>query len=142
MLITSSFSKKKLFSIPFFLKQMFQSGLRFLITSLSVLIILVISTHPTIISYLYHAQGLITSIGFRLLSLFLSIVLVMAFHGIGLLTCQLIGFKMFPKNMEFPTRFFIGFLLASAAVYLLGFSGMLHKEIFFTVVLFGVCISI
>ena len=121
---------------------MFQSGLRFLITSLSVLIILVISTHPTIISYLYHAQGLIPSIGFRLLSLFLSIVLVMAFHGIGLLTCQLIGFKMFPKNMEFPTRFFIGFLLASAAVYFLGFSGMLHKEIFFTVVLFGVCISI
>ncbi|SVE58005.1 uncharacterized protein METZ01_LOCUS510859, partial [marine metagenome] len=47
-----------------------------------------------------------------------------------------------PKHMEVPTRFFIGYLLASVAVYFLGFTKMLHKEIFFPVVLFGACISI
>jgi len=44
--------------------------------------------------------------------------------------------------MGVPTRFFIGYLLASGVVYFLGFYKMLHKEIFFLVVFFGVCISI
>jgi len=44
--------------------------------------------------------------------------------------------------MEVPTRFFIGYLLACIVVYILGFTKMLHKEIFFPVVLFGACISI
>ena len=121
---------------------MFKSGLRFWIISISVFIFLFISANPTITSYLYQTPGFIPSIGFRLLSFLLSIVLVMSFHGIGLFTCNAIGLKMFPKYMELPTRFFIGYLIASVAVYFLGFSEMLHKEILLPVVLFGTCISI
>jgi len=103
---------------------------------------MVLTGHPTTTSYLYQTSGFLTSIGFRLLSLLLAVVLIMAFHGIGLLICPIIGLKLMPKNLEVPTRFFIGFLLASVAVYFFGFTKMLHKEIFFTVVLLGACISI
>ncbi len=121
---------------------MFKSGLRFWIISISLLIFLVISTNHTITSYLYQTQGIIPSLGLRFLSLLLAIVLVMSFHGIGLLSCPLIGLKIFPKYMELPTRFFIGYLMASIGVYFLGFYEMLHKEIFFPVIFLGACISI
>ena len=121
---------------------MFKSGLRFWIISISLLIFLVISTNHTFTSYLYQTQGIIPSLGLRFLSLLLAIVLVMSFHGIGLLSCPLIGLKIFPKYMELPTRFFIGYLMASMGVYFLGFYEMLHKEIFFPVIFLGACISI
>jgi len=121
---------------------MFALGRRFWITSGSVLLLLMLAGHSPTLSFLYQTPNYFPALGFRLLSLLLAVVLVMAFHGIGLLICPAIGLKMFPKYMEFPTRFFIGYLLASVAVYFLGFTEMLHKEIFLPVVLFGVCISI
>ena len=121
---------------------MLASDIRFWIISLSLLFLLVLTGHPTTTSYLYQTSGYLPSIGFRLLSLLLAFVLVIAFHGIGLLICPLIGLKLIPKHMEVPTRFFIGYLLASVTVYLLGFTKILHKEIFFPVLLFGACISI
>ena len=121
---------------------MFTSRQQFWIISISLLIFLVISTDSSITSYLYQTSGFFPSIGLRLFSLFLSVILVLAFHGIGFLTCPVIGLKIIPKYMEFPTRFFIGYFLASVAVYFLGFSEMLHKEIFLIVILFGVCITI
>ena len=121
---------------------MLASGTRFWIVSISVLFLLVLTLHPTTTSYLYQTSGFLASIGFRLLSLLLAVVLVMAFHGIGLLTCPIIGLKLMPKHMEVPTRFFIGYLLACVAVYFLGFAEMLHKEIFFPLVLIGAIISI
>jgi len=121
---------------------MLASGIRFWIISLIVFFLLVLTGHPTISSYLYQTSGFIPSIGFRLLSLLLAAVLVMAFHGIGFLTCKIIGLKLIPKHLEVPTRFFMGYLLASVAVYFLGFTEMLHKEIFFLLVLFGASISI
>ena len=110
-------------------------NLKFWITSGSVLILLILAGYTTTLSFLYQTPHFLTSIGFRLLALLLAVVLVMAFHGIGLLTCPIIGLKLMPKHLEVPTRFFIGFLLASVAVYFFGFTKMLHKEIFFTVVL-------
>ena len=121
---------------------MLASGTRFWIVSISVLFLLVLTLHPTTTSYLYQTSGFLASIGFRLLSLLLAVVLVMAFYGIGLLTCPIIGLKLMPKHMEVPTRFFIGYLLACVAVYFLGFAEMLHKEIFFPLVLIGAIISI
>jgi len=121
---------------------MFKSGLRFWIIAISVLIFLGVSTNSTITSYLYQTPGFIPSISFRFLSLLTAIILIMAFHGIGLVSCPLIGLKIFPKYMELPTRFFIGYLIASVAVYLLGFFGMLHKEIFLPVIFLGAYISI
>ena len=95
---------------------MFTLDLRFWITSGSVLILLILAGHTTTLSFLYQTPHYLPSIGFRLLSLLLAVVLVMAFHGIGLLTCPIIGLKLIPKHMEVPTRFFIGYLLASVAV--------------------------
>ena len=117
-------------------------NLKFWITSGSVLILLILAGYTTTLSFLYQTSHYLPSIGFRLLSLILAVVLVMAFHGIGFLTCPLIGLEFIPKHMEVPTRFFIGYLLASVAVYFLGFTKTLHKEIFFLVVLLGACISI
>ena len=121
---------------------MFTLDLRFWITSGSFLILLILAGHTTTISFLYQTPHYLPSIGFRLLSLLLAVILVMAFHGIGFLTCPIIGLKLIPKHMEVPIRFFIGYLLACVAVYFLGFTKMLHKEIFFPVVFFGACISI
>jgi len=117
-------------------------NLRFWITSGSVLILLILAGHAPTLSFLYQTPNYFPSLGFRLLSLLLAVILVMAFHGIGLLISPLIGLRAIPKHMEVPTRFFMGFLLASVAVYFLGFLGMLHREIFFPLVLFGVSISI
>jgi len=116
--------------------------LRFWLTSVCVLILLILAGHTTTLSFLYQTPHYLPSLGFRLLSLLLAVVLVIAFYGIGLLTCPLIGLKFFPKHMGIPTRFFIGFLLASVTVYFLGYTKMLHKEIFFLVVLVGACITI
>ena len=121
---------------------MLTSGIRFWIVSISVLLLLFLTLHPTTTSYLYQTSSFLASIGFRLLSLLLAFVLVIAFHGIGLLICPLIGLKLIPKHMEVPTRFFIGYLLACVAVYFLGFAEMLHKEIFIPLILFGASISI
>ena len=121
---------------------MFTLDLRFWITSGSFLILLILAGHTTTLSFLYQTPHYLPSIGFRLLSLLLAVILVMAFHGIGLLTCPIFGLKLIPKHMEVPTRFFIGYLLASIVVYFLGFTKMLNKEIFFPVILFGACISI
>ena len=112
------------------------------VLSVNLLFLLVFIVHPTTTTYLYQTSGFLPSIGFRLLSLLLAVVLVMAFHGIGLLICPIIGLKIIPKHIEVPIRFFIGYLLASVAVYFLGFAKILHKEIFFPVVFFGACISI
>ena len=117
-------------------------NLKFWITSGSVLILLIIAGYTTTLTFLYQTSHYLPSIVFRLLSLILAVVLVMAFHGIGFLTCPLIGLKFIPKHMEVPTRFFIGYLLASVAVYCLGFTKTLHKEIFFLVVLLGTFVSI
>ena len=117
-------------------------NLKFWITSGGVLILLILAGYTTTLSFLYQTSHYLPSIGFRLLSLLLAVVLVMAFHGIGYLTCPLIGLKFIPKHMGVPTKFFIGYLLASVTVYFLGFAKILHKEIFFLVVLLGACISI
>ena len=117
-------------------------NLKFWITSGSVLILLILAGYTTTLPFLYQTSHYLPSIVFRLLSLILAVVLVMAFHGIGFLTCPLIGLKFIPEHMEVPTRFFIGYLLASVAVYCLGFTKTLHKEIFFLVVLLGAFVSI
>ena len=121
---------------------MLASGIRFWIIALSVLFLLVLTGHPTTTSYLYQTSGYLPSIVFRLLSLLLAFVLVISFHGIGLLFCPLIGVSVIPKHMEVPTRFFVGFLLASVAVYLFGFSGTLHNLILPIVILFGAWTSL
>ena len=121
---------------------MLASGIRFWIIALSVLFLLVLTGHPTTTSYLYQTSGYLPSIVFRLLSLLLAFVLVISFHGIGLLFCPLIGVSVIPKHMEVPTRFFVGFLLASVAVYLIGFSGTLNNLILPIVILLGACTSL
>ena len=44
--------------------------------------------------------------------------------------------------MQIPVQFFVGFILSSVIVYLLGFLDMLHREILVPVIFFGTCITI
>jgi len=79
---------------------------------------------------------------FRLLALLLSIVLLVAFYGIGMTICPFIGLKSIPKYLQEPIFFFIGFLLASTFVYMLGFLRILHIEILLLVIFLGAWITI
>ena len=117
----------------------FISSLKFIIwtTSGFVLLILVLAGHSPTISFLYQTPNFLPALGFRLFSLLLSLVLLGTFYGIGMLICPLMGLRVIPKYLEVPTRFFVGYIIASVAVYLLGFLGILHREILFLVVLFG-----
>ena len=112
------------------------------ITSGFVLLILVLADHSPTISFLYQTPNFLPALGFRLFSLLLSLVLLGTFYGIGMLICPLMGLRVIPKYLEVPTRFFVGYIIASVAVYLLGFLGILHREILLIVVLFGVWITI
>ena len=42
--------------------------------------------------------------------------------------------------MQIPVQFFIGFILSSVIVYLLGFLDMLHREILVPVIFFGIVV--
>jgi len=97
----------------------------------------VLADHSPTISFLYQTPNFLPALGFRVFSLLLSLVLLGTFYGIGMLICPLMGLRVIPKYLEVPTRFFVGYIIASVAVYLLGFLGILHREIFFLVVLFG-----
>ena len=97
-----------------------------------------LADHSPTISFLYRTQNFLPALGFRLFSLILSLVLLGTFYGIGVFTCPLIGLREIPKYLEVPTRFFVGYFIASSAVYMLGFLGILHREILLIVVLFGV----
>ena len=112
------------------------------ITSGFVLLILVLASHSPTISFLYQTPNFLPALVFRLFSLLLSLVLLGTFYGIGMLICPLMGLRVIPKYLEVPTRFFVGYIIASVAVYLLGFLGILHREILFFVVLFGSWITI
>ena len=98
--------------------------------------------HTPTISFLYQTPNFLPALGSRLFSLLLSLVLLGTFYGIGMLICPLMGLRVIPKYLEVPTRFFVGYIIASVAVYLLGFLGILHREILFLVVLFGSWITI
>ena len=101
---------------------MSKSGLRFWIISISVFIFLVISANPTITSYLYQTPGYIPSIGLRLFSLFLSIVLIMAFHGAPRASPEtMASIHESPRVMTLPLL-----VLAVGAV----FAGWLGYELF------------
>ena len=101
-----------------------------------------LADHSSTISFLYQTPNLLPALGFRLFSLLLSLVLLGAFYGIGMLICPLIGLRLIPKYLEVPTRFFVGYIIGSVAVYLLGFLRILHPEILFIVVLFGSWVTI
>ena len=116
--------------------------LRILITSGSVLLLLMLAGHSSTISFLYQTSNFLPALGFRFLALLLAVVLLGSFYGIGVFICPIIGLQKFPTHMQIPTQFFVGFALASVTVYLLGFLGMLHREILFLVVFFGACITI
>ncbi|SVC26498.1 uncharacterized protein METZ01_LOCUS279352, partial [marine metagenome] len=115
---------------------------RIWITSGSVLLLLMLAGHSPTISFLYQTPNFLPALGLRLYALLLAVLLLGSFYGIGILICPIIGLKKIPKYMEMPVQFFIGFIMSSVAVYLLGFFGMLHREILILVVLFGACITI
>ena len=118
------------------------SILKIWITSGIILILLVFAGRPPMVSFFYQTPNIFPALGLRLLALLLAVLLLGSFYGIGILICPIIGLKKIPKYMEMPVQFFIGFIMSSVAVYLLGFFGMLHREIIILVVLFGACITI
>ena len=118
------------------------SSLKIWITSGIVLILLVFAGHPPTISFFYQTPNIFPALGLRLFALLLAVVLLGSFYGIGVLICPIIGLQKFPKHMQIPTQFFVGFILASVAVYLLGFLGILHREILFLMILFGAWMTI
>ena len=138
--ISDLLQKNYLFSILL----QFISSLKLIIwtTSGFVLLILVLAGHSPTILFLYQTPNFLPALGFRLFSLLLSLVLLGTFYGIGMLICPLMGLRVIPKYLEVPTRFFVGYIVASVVVYLLGFLGILHREILLIVVLFGVWITI
>ena len=106
------------------------SILKIWITSGIVLILLVFAGHPPTISFFYQTPNIFPALGLRLLALLLAVVLLGSFYGIGVLICPIIGLQKFPKHMQIPTQFFVGFILASVAVYLLGFLGSGNSRTF------------
>ena len=116
--------------------------LRILITSGSVLLLLMLAGHSSTISFLYQTSNFLPALGLRFYALLLAALLLGSFYGLGLFICPKIGLNKIPKYMQIPVQFFIGFILSSVVVFLLGFLGMLHREILFPVVFFGACITI
>ena len=116
--------------------------LKFWITSGSVLLILVLAGHSPTLSFLYHTPNYLPALGFRLLSLLLAVILLGSFQGIGVLICPIIGLHKIPKYLQIPIQFFIGFILASVVVYLLGFIGLLHRVILTPIILLGACVAV
>ena len=93
------------------------SILKIWITSGIVLILLVFAGRPPMISFFYQTPNIFPALGLRLLALLLAVLLLGSFYGIGILICPIIGLKKIPKYMEMPVQCFIGFILASVAVY-------------------------
>ena len=116
--------------------------LKFWITSGGVLLILVLAGHSPTLSFLYHTPNYLPALGFRLLSLLLAVILLGSFQGIGVLICPIIGLHKIPKYLQIPVQFFIGFILASVVVYLLGFIGLLHRGILTPIILLGACVAV
>ena len=113
--------------------------LKLWITSGSVLLILVLAGHSPTLSFLYHTPNYLPALGFRLLSLLLAVILLGSFQGIGVLICPIIGLNKIPKYLQIPVQFFIGFILASVVVYLLGFMGLLYRVILVPIILLSMC---
>ena len=98
--------------------------------------------HSTAISFLYQTPNFFPALGLRLYALSLAVVLFCSFYGIGMLICTIAGLQQISIYIKLPVYFFIGFTLASVFVYLLGFFGILQREILFLVVFLGACITI
>jgi len=112
------------------------------LTSGSILLLVVLANHSPTITFLYHTPNFLPALAFRFLALLLAVVLLGAFYGIGIFICPFIGLKIVPKYLQEPIFFFIGFLLASTLVYLLGFLRILYIEILLPVVFLGAWITI
>jgi len=108
----------------------------------SMLLLVVIAGHSPTITFLYQTPNFFTALLFRLLALLLAVFLFLVFHGIGMFICTLTNLKLIQNYLKVPTFFFIGFLLASSLVYLLGFLRILYFEILIVIVFFGAWITI
>ena len=117
-------------------------NLKIFITSGIVLFIILVAEHTPTISFLYEKTNFFPAICFRLFAFFLALLLLSSFYGIGSLFCPLIGISKIQKYLEIPVYFFIGFIISSSIVYILGFLEILKREIFICIVFFGTVLTV